>query len=120
MSLETLLHYADEHSPVLSVAQSTRSRAEAARVAATVLPSANPSLSVAIGPRLGTAGTGVDVEAGVWQQLQVAGERGLRKQAAVRLRDLTDEGPSLADGGYRGSLHNPWGRYWYVNVSRSF
>ncbi len=41
---------------------------------------------------------------------------------AVRLgvRDLTDEGPSLADGGYRGSLHNPWGRYWYVNISRSF
>ncbi len=40
----------------------------------------------------------------------------------VRLgvRDLTDEGPSLADGGYRGSLHNPWGRYWYVNISRSF
>jgi len=41
---------------------------------------------------------------------------------AVRLgvRDLTDEGPSLADGGYRGSLHNPWGRYWYVNIARSF
>jgi iron complex outermembrane receptor protein len=41
---------------------------------------------------------------------------------AVRLgvRDLTDEGPALADGGYRGSLHNPWGRYWYVNISRSF
>lgn len=41
---------------------------------------------------------------------------------ALRLgvRDLTDEGPSLADNGYRGSLHNPWGRYWYVNLSRSF
>ncbi len=41
---------------------------------------------------------------------------------AVRLgvRDLTDEGPALADGGYRGSLHNPWGRYFYVNISRSF
>lgn len=41
---------------------------------------------------------------------------------AVRLgvRDLTDEGPSLADGGYRGSLQNPWGRYWYANISKSF
>lgn len=40
----------------------------------------------------------------------------------VRLgvRDLTNEGPSLADGGYRGSVHNPWGRYWYVNISKSF
>ena len=41
---------------------------------------------------------------------------------ALRLgvRDLTDEGPALAEGGYRGSLHNPWGRYFYVNISRSF
>ena len=36
------------------------------------------------------------------------------------VRDLTDEGPSLADGGYRGSLHNPWGRYFYVNITKSF
>ena len=41
---------------------------------------------------------------------------------AVRLgvRDLTDEGPSLADNGYRGSLQNPWGRYWYASISKSF
>ena len=40
----------------------------------------------------------------------------------VRLgvRDLFNEGPPLADGGYRGSVHNPWGRYWYLNVRRSF
>ena len=38
----------------------------------------------------------------------------------IGVRDLTDEGPALADGGYRGSLHNPWGRYWYVNISKSF
>jgi len=41
---------------------------------------------------------------------------------AVRLgvNDVTDEGPSLADGGYRGSVDQPWGRYWYVNISHSF
>jgi len=38
----------------------------------------------------------------------------------IGVRDLTDEGPSLADGGYRGSVHNPWGRYWYVNVRKTF
>ena len=38
----------------------------------------------------------------------------------IGVRDLTDEGPALADGGYRGSLHNPWGRYFYVNISTSF
>jgi len=41
---------------------------------------------------------------------------------AVRLgvNDVTDEGPSLADNGYRGSLHQPWGRYWYVSFNKSF
>lgn len=40
----------------------------------------------------------------------------------VRLgvNDVTDEGPSLANGGYRGSVHNPWGRYFYVNVTHAF
>lgn len=38
----------------------------------------------------------------------------------VGVRDLTDEGPSLADNGYRGSVHSPWGRYWYVSLSKSF
>lgn len=38
----------------------------------------------------------------------------------IGVRDLTDEGPSLADGGYRGSVHSPWGRNWYVNVTKSF
>jgi outer membrane receptor protein involved in Fe transport len=36
------------------------------------------------------------------------------------VRDLTDQGPPLADGGYRGAVHSPWGRYWYVNASKSF
>jgi cobalt-zinc-cadmium efflux system outer membrane protein len=90
VSLEALLDYADRNSPVLAVARSTRSRAEAARVAAAVLIAQNPSLSVAVGPRLGATGTGVDVEAGAWQALQVAGERGLRKKAAARLGELTE------------------------------
>ena len=41
-------------------------------------------------------------------------------EVRVGVRDLTDEGPSLADNGYRGSVQNPWGRYFYVNISKSF
>lgn len=41
-------------------------------------------------------------------------------EVRIGVRDLTDEGPALADGGYRGALHNPWGRYFYVNLNRSF
>ena len=41
---------------------------------------------------------------------------------SVRLgvRDLTDEGPSLAVGGYLGSVQRPYGRYWYVSARKSF
>lgn len=38
----------------------------------------------------------------------------------VGVRDLTDEGPSLARDGYLGSVQRPYGRSWYVNVSKSF
>lgn len=90
VSLAGMLAFADQRSPVLLVARSTRSRAEAARVAASVLLQSNPQLSVAVGPRLGESGTGLDVEVGLSQQLQIAGERGVRREAADRLRALTD------------------------------
>ncbi len=90
VSLGGILAYADQHSPVLTVARSTRSRAEAARVAASILLPTNPEVSVAAGPRFGVSGTGVDVDVTLMQQLQIAGERGLRMDAADRLRDLTD------------------------------
>lgn len=38
----------------------------------------------------------------------------------IGVRDLTDEGPPLADGGYLGSVHRPYGRYWYFDVSTRF
>jgi cobalt-zinc-cadmium efflux system outer membrane protein len=90
VSLGGILAYADDHSPVLAVARSTRSRAEAARTAAAVLLPANPELSVAAGPRMGGDGTGIDVQVSLTQQIQIAGERGLRLEAADRLRELTD------------------------------
>lgn len=47
---------------------------------------------------------------------------GLASGTTVRIgaRDLTDEGPPLADGGYLGSVHRPYGRSWYINISKSF
>ena len=49
-------------------------------------------------------------------------DAGLASGTALRIgvRDLTDEGPPLADGGYLGSVHRPYGRSWYVNISKSF
>lgn len=90
VTLGGLLAYADEHSPVLRAVRSTRSRAQAARVAASILEPTNPELTFAAGPRIGQAGIGWDVEVSLTQQLQIGGERGTRLDAAKRLRDLTD------------------------------
>jgi cobalt-zinc-cadmium efflux system outer membrane protein len=90
VSLGGMLAYADRHSPILSVARSTRSRAEAARAAAGVLLPANPEVSFGAGPRMTSAGTGVDVEVGLTQQISISGQRGRRQEAAERLSELTD------------------------------
>jgi outer membrane protein, heavy metal efflux system len=90
VSLGGILAYADRHSLVLTVARSTRSRANAARVAASPLMPGNPELTVGVGPRMGDGGNGIDIQASLMQQIQIAGERGLRLEAADRLRELTD------------------------------
>jgi cobalt-zinc-cadmium efflux system outer membrane protein len=90
VSLGGILAYADRHSPLLGVARSTRSRAEAARVAASILLPSNPELQVAVGPRFGASGTGIDVDVSLLQELELGGGRGRRMDAADRLRELTD------------------------------
>lgn len=90
VSLGGLLVYADQHSPVLAVARSTRSRAQAAHAAASLRIASNPELAVAVGPRFGNAGTDLNLEVTLMQEFQVAGEREQRLQVAERLRELTD------------------------------
>lgn len=38
----------------------------------------------------------------------------------IGVRDLADEGPSLARDGYLGSIQRPYGRSWYVNIAKTF
>ncbi len=90
VSLGGLLAYADMHSPVLSVARSTRSRADAMRAGAEVLLPSNPQLSIAAGPRFSGGTNGVDFQASLTQQIQIAGERGTRIDAAERFAEMTD------------------------------
>lgn len=49
-------------------------------------------------------------------------DAGFASGARLRLgvRDLTDEGPSLAENGYLGSIQRPYGRSWYVRLSKTF
>ena len=90
VGLAEILAFADEHSPALSVARSSRAKAAAAKVGASQLLDSNPQVSVAAGPRFGISGVGGDVEASLSQQIQIAGERGARLDAAERFAETTD------------------------------
>jgi cobalt-zinc-cadmium efflux system outer membrane protein len=85
-----VLAYAEQHSPALLVAQSTRSRAEAAYVAASALLPSNPELMVAAGPLFGRLGTGLGINASLMQQIHIAGERGLQISNANQSLKLAD------------------------------
>ena len=43
-----------------------------------------------------------------------------RTRVRFGLRNITDEQPPLASGGYLGSLYRPYGRYWYFNLTKVF
>lgn len=38
----------------------------------------------------------------------------------VGVRNITDEQPPLANGGYVGTVYQPYGRYWYASVRKAF
>lgn len=90
MTLEQVLKHAEEHAPQLSVASARLKRGEAERIAAAPFFPSNPSLSVSGGARFGGGQDGGDVEAGVMQELEVAGEPGLRREAADRRAEAFD------------------------------
>jgi cobalt-zinc-cadmium efflux system outer membrane protein len=96
VTLDQLLSYADEHAPALAVARGTQATAEAARTGAAVWLPTNPEFTATAGPRADGGGGGVDVELGIRQQLQVAGERDARLALADRGVDVNDEGIEAA------------------------
>jgi outer membrane receptor protein involved in Fe transport len=38
----------------------------------------------------------------------------------IGVRNITDEKPPLASSGYLGNLYEPYGRYWYASIRKSF
>lgn len=49
-------------------------------------------------------------------------DKGVLSDTRLRVgaRNLFDKDPPLSSGGYIGALYNPYARYWYLNVSKSF
>ena len=38
----------------------------------------------------------------------------------VGVRNISDAAPPLSSNGYLGNTYNPYGRYWYVDIRKSF
>ena len=89
--LAELLQFAERNAPAVQLAVQRRGYGEAARTAATPWLRHNPTLQVGVGPRLESgSGPGVDFVASLGQPVEVAGERGLRLEAASRLGQRLD------------------------------
>ncbi|MBB5744567.1 TonB-dependent receptor plug domain-containing protein [Brevundimonas variabilis] len=75
---------------------------------------------------LSATGTPWEVDSQVTGNLYVQYEWeenfGLASDARIRVgaRNITNEAPPLSSTGYLGSLYRPYGRYWYVTVSKTF
>lgn len=87
MTLEQVLKHAQEHAPQLTVAAARLKRGEAERIAAAPFFPNNPSLAVGGGARFGGGQDGGDVDVGLRQELEIAGEPALRRDAADRRID---------------------------------
>jgi cobalt-zinc-cadmium efflux system outer membrane protein len=84
VSLDAILAYADRHAPVLQVARERLGLGDAAVAGAAPLLVDNPSLTVGAGPRITGDGTHTDLTLSLSQRFEIAGERGLRLEAAER------------------------------------
>lgn len=88
VTLREILDYADEHAPAISAARAGAARSDAARVAASPLVPSEPRVSMGIGTRRSSAGSTVEAEVSVEQELEIGGQRGLRLDAADAARDV--------------------------------
>lgn len=87
VSLARMLAFADRHAPRLQVARERMRLGDAAIAGADPLLPDNPNVAVAVGPGMNSDQNHVDFQASVSQRIEVAGERGLRLEAAERTRE---------------------------------
>lgn len=91
VTLAELLSYAERHAPAVQIALRRRGRADAARKGADPRLRENPTMEFGIGPRFGQASDrDFDFFASLGQPVEIAGERGLRLDAASRLGEQLD------------------------------
>ncbi len=94
VTLEELLRHAERHAPEIALARAGLSKGRAELEAEAPLFPADPVLAGAIGRRSNRAGSGIDWGVSLEQEIEVAGERGLRRRAA---RATVDQGGAELD-----------------------
>jgi cobalt-zinc-cadmium efflux system outer membrane protein len=82
-TLPALLAYADAHAPAVRVARARTAVVGTQRIDAAINLPANPQVGIAAGVRRAGERSGFDYELSIAQQLEVAGEPGLRRTAAA-------------------------------------
>ena len=107
-TLATLLDHARTQAPEMLVADGFLALAEAEVVAARQVQPTNPTISLALGQRRQAGGVGLDAQVAVEQQVEIAGQRRKRREAARRYEELSRLGIDVAD------------REVHVQVHRSF
>jgi outer membrane receptor protein involved in Fe transport len=58
--------------------------------------------------------------ANVYAQYEFTEGWAANTRVKLGVRNLTDEAPPISFDGYLGSLYQPYGRYWYASVKKSF
>jgi iron complex outermembrane receptor protein len=57
---------------------------------------------------------------GLWGEYTFAGENDDDTTLRIGVRNITDEAPPLATQGYLGNLYQPYGRYFYGRIQKTF
>lgn len=82
LNLEQILVFANTHAPSIQTARARLGFAQAEIVGAAIPLPANPTLSFSGGARTQSGQAGFDFEVAIAQQLEIAGEQGLRRERA--------------------------------------
>ncbi len=108
--LAEALAYADARAPEVLLAQGRLALGEAEVRAAEQLQPFNPTLSVGLGQRRQGQGQGLEAEVAISQQLEIAGQRRRRREAADRTHELLRLGLDAASWQVHAEVHRSFER----------
>jgi len=105
VTLPQLLAYAEKNAAPVLLAQGELALGEAEVIAADQRQPFNPSLQLGLGGRRQAGGTGLDAQVAIEQQLEIAGQREKRREAARQFHEQTAMGLDAAAWAVHAQVH---------------